>query len=204
MKKLGLKWLSYNYEFPVKTEPQWKDLVQRWYQLDAYAFGLVEASTRWKDSLSTPDLIILASPTASNETDKLFAEKGAFSPAHFAHTLPNIRCSPLCQVMKWSGPVLCVQRDPSSQIQGLKEGFELLGQEFPVIWILSVFKRSDQYSAHCFQLSESTENLEFQKTNALDANKRKSDKDLHNFLSTGAKSSVFDFGAYEIKRRGLS
>src|SRR5258708_38429533 len=105
IKNLSLKWLSLDYEFPAKAEPQWKDLVQRWYQLDAYAYGLSEGAKTWQKSLLNPNLLILASPMASNETDKTFVEKGATSPAHFAHTLPNIRCSPLCQVMRWSGPV---------------------------------------------------------------------------------------------------
>src|SRR4051812_32368269 len=97
IKSLGLKIHRFDFEYPTQVEPSWSKAVSRWYQLDAFAYGLVEGYDRFKKHLCKPSLIILASPEASNETDRAFVETGALSPSKFAHTLPNIRCSPLCQ-----------------------------------------------------------------------------------------------------------
>jgi hypothetical protein len=56
--------------------------------------------------------MIVASPCASNATDRLFAVNGASSPSKFVHTLPNVRAVSLLQVMAWHGPLLCLQNDP--------------------------------------------------------------------------------------------
>jgi len=101
----ALKHFSFEFTFPQTEPPRWKDIVPRWYQLDEYAYGLAEGAFRWREATEkTPDLIILASPLGSNETDRSFVDTGSESPAKFAHTLPNIRCSPFCQVMECLGP----------------------------------------------------------------------------------------------------
>ena len=133
--------------------------VERWYQLDAFAYGLVQAYTAWKPKLEKPPAMIwLASPEASNETDLQFARGGAQSPAKFVHTLPNVRCSPLCQVMEWAGPVLCIQKDPYTQSHALMEAAAFLehGSENEFgspIWVLSVFRVQGSYRAQVFILS---------------------------------------------------
>ena len=138
------------FAFPARAEPAWSPKVDRWYQLDAYAYGLAEAYEQWKGSLGgeKPSMIVLASPGASNETDRQFAQSGGTSPAKFVHTLPNVRSSSLCQVMGWAGPVLCLQRDPETLNHALTEAEALVGDEFPVVWVLSVGREaSGRYRA---------------------------------------------------------
>jgi hypothetical protein len=150
---IGLRHYEFKFEFPRAEPPLWKDRVSRWYQLDAYAYGLAEGAYRWME-FESPDLVILASPLASNETDCSFVDSGFASPSKFAHTLPNIRCSPFCQVMDWSGPVLCLQRDPRTQTLALVEGFELVTSRFSRVWILSVIRQEFHYKVHCLELSK--------------------------------------------------
>ncbi len=129
---------SYEYQFPGKDEPAWSKKVERWYQLDAYAYGLAQAYTAWNLSKKHhPDLMILASPGASNLTDAQFVQTGASSPAKFVHTLPNIRSSSLGQVMDWGGPLLCIQNDPMTQLTALSEA-AALAQVFKKIWVLTL------------------------------------------------------------------
>lgn len=142
---------EFEFNHPAKEEPSWKTQVDRWYQLDAYAYGLAEAYSRIRPI--TPAMIVLASPGASNETDFQFASNGATSPAKFVHTLPNIRCSPLCQVMGWNGPVLCLQKDPYTVINALREAYYLF-KEKP-IWVVSVFPHKGQgYRAQFWVLTQ--------------------------------------------------
>lgn len=122
--------------FPPAEKPAWAPLVSRWHQLDGASFALVEAYTSWKQSLQTPSLIFLASEGASNEADADFVKTGAKSPSKMIHTLPSTRSSPLCQAMGWSGPVLCVQKDPHTFETALKEAQEMVGTEYPVVWVL--------------------------------------------------------------------
>ncbi|MBC7691975.1 MAG: hypothetical protein H7222_09405 [Methylotenera sp.] len=157
--KLFLKQLHFDYEFPAKSEPSWKSHVDRWYQLDAPAYGLVQAYSIWKDQLPIlPAMILLASPGASNKTDRQFAKSGGISPAKFAHTLPNIRCSPLCQVMDWSGPVLSFHRDPHTLVLALREAFELLSPELPSIWVLAGGRKGAEYRVDGFVISQDSSN----------------------------------------------
>ena len=156
MKSIPVHFLSFRFTHPAEKEPAWKGTVERWYQLDAFAYGLAEAYTVWKrenaELLSAPGMILLASPQASNQTDFQFAQSGAASPAKFVHTLPNVRCSSLCQVMEWSGPVLCLQKDPFTQVHALREAaaFVESGAITGAIWVVSVFALKNGYEAQGF------------------------------------------------------
>jgi hypothetical protein len=97
--------------FPPKEPPSWAPKVERWYQLDPFAYFLPEAYARISPA-SKPDSMLLACAGASNITDHAFAAGGALSPTKFVHTLPNIRDSSLLSVMGWEGPVLSLHRDP--------------------------------------------------------------------------------------------
>jgi hypothetical protein len=130
--------MTFQFSFPAPNEPTWANLVDRWYQLDAYSYGLAEVYSRNPDQFGPhPDFVILASPRASNETDREFVLSGASSAGKFVHTLPNIRVSPLFQVMNYAGPVLCLQNDPHTYETALTEANYLLS-EFKRIWVLAV------------------------------------------------------------------
>ena len=138
MKSL-LYYRSLQFTFPAKEEPKWGPQIDRWYQLDACAYGLAE--TYFKLALPgeiPPDFIYLASSGASNLTDFQFARTGGSSPSKFVHTLPNIRGSSLCQLMGWRGPLLCIQNDPRTQVTALREAMELWEHTGQRAWVWSV------------------------------------------------------------------
>lgn len=143
---IGVALHHWSFRHPVTSEPRWGGRVDRWYQLDAAAYGLAESYDRLRGPLGpAPGLLILASPGASNETDVEFAKAGAQSPARFVHSLPSVRSSAFCQVSGWSGPMLCLQRDPgtvgSALVQAALwiEAFSGERSSRPV-WIASVFR----------------------------------------------------------------
>ncbi len=108
--------------FPATETPVWAPMVERWYQLDAPAYSFAQTYTQLKSKLGVaPDLVIVASPRASNATDRAFATSGASSPSKFVHTLPNIRAVSLLQVMNWHGPLLCLQDDPFTIRSGIDQ-----------------------------------------------------------------------------------
>lgn len=207
MKPISVQHLSFRFEHPAREEPSWKGIVERWYQLDAFAYGLAQAYVTWKPKLShvQPALILLASPQASNATDFEFARTGAQSPAKFVHTLSNIRCSSLCQVMEWAGPVLCVQKDPATQLQALREAAALLesGHEGP-IWVLSVFradKDAPAYQAHAFVLGAKSGRADFQMSQAKNATSCvQQDGALHAWLESPSESLSLP-GSYELTKQ---
>ncbi len=124
------------FEFPTTRIPVWSDKVDRWYQLDAAAFGLLELVTHKCQSWKKPDLILGASPGGSNDTDRAFVQGSAFRPAKFVHTLPNIRISVVLQLMSWQVPVICLQNDPDTVETALVEAtFLAKGKN---VWILGV------------------------------------------------------------------
>ena len=137
MSRLRVTYRRMDFEFPAKTEPAFAGRVDRWYQLDGPAFGAALAASTWGESWPRPDFLLFASPRASNGTDREFAGKGPASPHRFVHTLPSVRASSFCQAMGWSGPLLCVQRDPGTLIAGLAEACELVEEEFRALWLLS-------------------------------------------------------------------
>ncbi|MBI3556414.1 MAG: hypothetical protein HY074_09145 [Deltaproteobacteria bacterium] len=144
-----------SFSFPAQNEPVWAAKVDRWYQLDACAYGLSQAWWQLKESLGPrPAFLILASPGASNETDLAFARSGAISPSKFVHTLPNVRASALCQVMDWAGPMLCLQNGSRTLLGGIREGAGLLSPQWPRIWVMSMTSDgAGHYETHVFVLS---------------------------------------------------
>lgn len=151
--KVRITHQAFTFEFPAKLEPEWKSKVERWYQLDAAAYGLAEAYWQWRMTLKNrPDFLIMASPSASNVTDLSFAQTGASSPQKFVHTLPNIRAASLCQVMEWAGPLLCLQNGEQTIFSALREAADLVSSELKVVWVMSVVDSE----IHWFELSHAT------------------------------------------------
>lgn len=91
------------------VEPAWKDLVDRWYQLDETGFALCHAIFQWRQEKRLPefDRLIFICSGGSNLADAAFVHSGATSPSKFVYTLPNIGPSIVCQVLGWRGPVYC-------------------------------------------------------------------------------------------------
>jgi hypothetical protein len=107
------------------------------------------------------EMMILASPLASNETDLQFYITGQSSPSKFIHTLPNIRASALCEYLKWKGPLLCIQNDPITLVQGLIESFLFSKNGEKTVLTLSVEKtNSHNYRSHYFFFSHKCMNLQ--------------------------------------------
>lgn len=133
-------WLSFRH--PAPAEPRWSGRVDRWYQLDAAAYGIAESHHRLGQDLGPwPSLLILASPWASNETDVAFARAGASSPARFVHSLPSVRSSAFCQLSGWSGPMLCLQRDPHTLGTALAQAaLHLAADPGRPVWIATVIR----------------------------------------------------------------
>ncbi len=109
--------------FPPVEPPVWAPKVERWYQLDRFAYLLPEAFSRWEEEIgsSRPDCQFLACAGASNFTDQAFVLSQAMSPTKFVHTLPNIRSSSLLAVMGWEGPVFSLHRDPHTLAGAFRE-----------------------------------------------------------------------------------
>ena len=165
-KIIKMNYRSYEFSFPAESEPKWSGIVERWYQLDAAAFGIADALSFWKENLKTrPELVILASPGGSNHTDSLFTQSGATSPSLFVHTLPNIRGSSFCQVMDWNGPVLCIQNDPTTRLTAIREALESLDEETQTIWIVGITPSAtlaDKYTAYLLSFSSSEKDASFE------------------------------------------
>jgi hypothetical protein len=138
----------FEYGFPSPATPAWSGSVERWYQMDAMSFGLAEGAARWQD-VPRPDLVLLASPGGSMETDTAFVRAGATSPSRFVHTLPNIRAVGFCQVLAWHGPVLCFQNDPTTCLTALREAGGWT-KEYPTIWVVGTRKTARGYEAFLF------------------------------------------------------
>lgn len=135
-----------HFAYPPKKEPDWKSRCERWYQLDAPAYGMTEGCSRFVNTYPTllpPQLILCACPGASNLTDFKFAQTGAVSPAQFVHTLPNVRLSSVLQVMGWSAQVLCLQDGPNTRAHALFEAFKMSQAEEQRIWVMSFDSKGD-------------------------------------------------------------
>lgn len=135
-----MKILYEEVPLPLSGPPAGAEAVDRWYQLDPASLSLVEFWSRQLRHLPRPDAILLASPHASNESDERFFESGLSSPQRFVHTLPNVRSAPLCQLLQWRGPMLCVQRDPLTFSTALEEGERWLAPDRRQVWVLGVQK----------------------------------------------------------------
>jgi 3-oxoacyl-(acyl-carrier-protein) synthase len=139
------------FAFPVKAAPDWAARVERWYQLDAYAFGLAEAAYAWcTDTL--PEVLYLASPSGSNVTDAEFARAGARSPALFVHSLPNVRSSAFCQVAGWHGPIYCLQNDPGTFAKAVEEARRAFRTNGKRAWVLGIEINDGKYLVHRFRI----------------------------------------------------
>ena len=97
---------------PPLTEPLWSSKVPRWYQLDGPAFALTELFFQQRRDM---DLLILASPMASNLTDFEFVQSGAIHAQKFVHTLPNIRASMALKAVDHACDCLCLQNGPKTR-----------------------------------------------------------------------------------------
>jgi len=150
---MRLSWYSHSFTFPGLQEPEWSAQVERWSQLDAASFGVTEVFWHNREHLqSRPEWMLLCSPGASNRTDHQFAQAPVPSPAKFVHTLPNIRSAALLQVMKWSGQVLCLQKDPSTILNGLREALQLAEDGSLPIWVVSINQTGSDMTAYIFVL----------------------------------------------------
>jgi hypothetical protein len=148
---IGLDW--FHHEFSKPQTPEWAERVERWYQLDAAAFALADTFWRHRESLGTrPEILLLASPSASNLTDHAFAVSEIVSPAKFVHTLPNIRGASLLQLMNWNGEVYCLQNDPQTVLTALSESIQMLRGGAREVWIASVTVREPEFTGHIFRL----------------------------------------------------
>lgn len=143
--KLDMISHEFQFTFPSVETPSWAAKVDRWYQLDAYAFGITQAYAVLRSELKTrPDFIFLASPGSSNETDHLFTSTGAASPSKFVHTLPNSRSASLLQVMEWTGPLLCLQSDPNTKEAAIEEARQFVKGGIQNVWVAGVEKTGPQ------------------------------------------------------------
>lgn len=159
---IPLRIVRHVFDFPAKSEPIWASQVERWSQLDAAAFGMAEIYDCHREILSAPPRwMVLASPFASNETDRQFAVGGARSPSKFVHTLPNIRSSSILRLMKWTGPLLCLQKDPWTFATGLCESATLLEVEGGPVWMAGITRTPRTHEALLFLLDPSVEKPEY-------------------------------------------
>lgn len=145
---------THAFVFPVTTAPPWAANVERWYQLDAYAFGMADAAYAWRRD-PAPELVFLASPGGSNATDSEFARAGARSPALFVHSLPNVRSSAFCQVLNWHGPLYCLQHDPATFAEATEEArrdFRLSGRN---TWVIGIETDPNGYVVRRFRIGAS-------------------------------------------------
>lgn len=197
---IGLDWYQHSFDFPLASEPEWAAKVERWYQLDAGSFALTETFWRHQQSLEIlPKWMLLASPLASNVTDRQFVASGASSPAKFVHTLPNIRSASLLQVMGWTGPVLCLQNDPKTVLTGISEGMGLALSTKRPVWVLSVTGAGVNFTGSIFVLDSNTtaSRWKISKSTAPEmAIAASHDKDLFLWLN-GSEQAEHSFTALE-------
>lgn len=116
--------------------PDWAESIERWYQLDQPGRALPHAFAELKSRLKSPGSIFLASPAASNTTDRHFVQSNATSPSKFVHTLPNIRITGLLQLMKWQGPVFTVQAGDATLEVAVREAFEWVCKSQRPAWVI--------------------------------------------------------------------
>ena len=128
---------KHSFRFPAKVAPEWAPRVERWYQLDPYAFGMADAAYAWGED-GRPDIVFLASPAGSNATDAEFANAGARSPSLFVHSLPNVRSSAFCQVLGWRGPLYCLQSDPATFADATEEARRFHRLTGKSVWVVGI------------------------------------------------------------------
>lgn len=143
-------------EFPLSGPPAGAEIIDRWYQLDPPAAAIVDFWSRARlNDRPRPHTIVLASPHGCNGSDEQFQKSGLSSPQKFVHTLPNVRATPLCQLLGWQGPLLCVQKDPNTFAAGLELAVELIHGKSQPVWVLGVNRLSESaYGVMLFELNE--------------------------------------------------
>ncbi len=150
---LAFDFFRHKLQWPASQTPAWADHAERWYQLDPAAFALADAYWTFRTELGEPPgWLLLASPGASNYTDAQFAASDSPSPAKFVHTLPNIRGVSLLQLMKWSGQVLCLQKDPGTVSFALTEAFRLAEFEDTTVWVATVRQVENDWTAAFYKV----------------------------------------------------
>lgn len=99
----------------IKSTPEWKDKIERWYQLDELSYFLCCACFQWlkQDSEFKFDQIYYLFSKSSNQADAEFVKSQkrlpdnslSFSPSKFIYTLPNIPSSVIAQLLNWKGSI---------------------------------------------------------------------------------------------------
>jgi hypothetical protein len=161
---VNLRFFHAAIPYPAPEAPTWAGCVERWYQLDPFAYLLPEAFTRLEKQLekTRPSLQFLACSGASNLTDAAFVKSQASSPTKFVHTLPNIRASSLLSVMRWNGPVYSLHQDPFTLAATFRAALRAFASDKTgEIWIWNVTKLDDAWSVQLFTLSESPQSGNF-------------------------------------------
>lgn len=123
--------LTHEVPFALDPLPGWVAAVPRWQQIDPASFGLVDAWHTWRErgepkDVLNPDVFILAQPLASNWSDFRFARSGAYSPARFVSTVPNVSIAAMLQLTGWTGRFVCVQSGPATRELALAEAALLI------------------------------------------------------------------------------
>lgn len=200
----------FDFTFPAPEEPSWSSLVERWYQLDAYSFGLAEAGQCLAmETRLRPDALVLASPEASNRTDFSFARSGAASPARFVHTLPNVRGVPLLQVIRFTGLCLCVQSDPRTQLAGLIEstGLMIANPSLRRIWAAGVVRLNERrFRVYFYELTHGAIDHSWQQETSFVIEKHENsgdaaavkatDNDWLSWMETGRTRAAFQLARH--------
>ncbi len=117
--RVDIEQLDFTFSPPLQ-EPSWSPQVPRWYQLDGAAFALAELFARKTRNM---DLLIMASPLASNLTDWEFVQSGCQHAQKFVHTLPNVRASMALKAAEHNCFSLCLQKGPETRDVALREFF---------------------------------------------------------------------------------
>ncbi len=158
---------SWSSSFPLTRPFDWIAQIPRANQLDRFSQAIFELFWQVREKVELPVEIILASPQASNYTDRDFAAGGATSPSKFVHTLPNIRILPFAQWTQWHGRILCIQKDPSTMVHGLIEGVECCEWDSSsgTRWVVGSFQEADAVDlveAHLWILNTTAGSVRFQ------------------------------------------
>lgn len=214
----SLNYFSCDYAFPATEPPSWAPAVERWYQLDAAAFGLPYAYEFWRQKydLQKPSVLVLASPDGSNQTDYDFAlslkATGVASPSKFVHTLPNSRSSALLQVMGHGAPMICLQNDPATFVAGLDFGLAQIQELRSCVWVLGVSSlESGRHRSHLFQLTSKESVVAKAKNDAFSWRQRQfddngkspsvTDSQLFNWLAEASSTSLPLAKRWELSRQ---
>ena len=140
---MRFSWLS--YQSPKSDQdPDWISKVPRSNQLDRFANGIMDLYWENRKGLKLPDIIFLASPLASNQTDFEYIRDDYSSPSKFVHSLPNMRVLPFVQYTNWIGPLYCIQNGSSTIVSAILEALEESKFNNNVVWVLSSMESSKE------------------------------------------------------------